>query len=99
MLSAAPLVRVAMEPIKVPLTDALALPVVPPLAVSVCAPCAPMLPPVVIVTVTVQVPPPAAAVQLEGDTPYTPLSPLIVSVAAWFPLLVKVTAPVAAVPP
>lgn len=58
-----------------------------------------MLPLVAMLTVTVQVPPPAATVQLLGDTEYGALSPLSVSVAAWLPLLVNVTAPVAAAAP
>ena len=55
-------------PLIVPDTAALAGPVVPPAAVRVCAPWAPRLPPVVMLTVTTQVPPPAATLQVAGDT-------------------------------
>ena len=47
------------------------------------------------VTVTTQVPPPAAALQVAGDTEYGALSPLSVNSAAWLPLLVNVTLPLA----
>ena len=81
-----------------PETVAVAGPVVPPVAVRVCVPCDPTDPPVLIVTVTTQVPP-AAALQEVGDTEYGLLKPLIVSVADSVPLLVKVTVPLALTPP
>jgi hypothetical protein len=96
--SGATLVRVATVPVSVPATLAAALPLVAPAAVSVCAPWLLMVPPVVMVTVTTQVPPLAAALQVSGATEYGALSPLSVSVAAWLPLLVKVTVPLAFAP-
>ena len=86
-------------PLSAPETGALTAPVVAPVAVKVCAPCSPSAPPVVMVTVATQVPPLAAAVQLAGATEYGALNPLSVSVAAWLPLLVKVTVPSAFAPP
>jgi len=96
--SGATLVRVATVPVSVPATLAVPSPLVAPAAVSVCPPWLPMAPPVVMVTVTTQVPPPAAALQVSGATEYGALSPLRVSVAVWLPPLVKVTVPLAFAP-
>jgi hypothetical protein len=109
LAAAAPLTALSAEapfeltvtplPLSVPDTGAAAAPVVAPVAVKVCAPCPPNAPPVVMVTVATQVPPPAATLQVVGATEYGALSPLSVSVAAWLPLLVKVTMPSAFAPP
>ena len=66
---------------------------------SVCDPCEPMLPLVVIDTVTVHVPPLAGTVHDVGETEYGALRPLRVNDTDWLPELVKVTVPVAAAAP
>ena len=58
-----------------------------------------MVPPVDMLTVTTHCPPFAAALQLAGLTLYGALNPLMVKVAAWVPLFVNVTVPLAAAPP
>ena len=66
--AAAPLAVTAIElPLTVPDTVAFVTPLLL-VATRVCEPCGPIAPPLVIATVTVQVPPLTAAVQLVGDT-------------------------------
>lgn len=91
-------VTATLEPVSVPLTDAVTAPVVPPATLRVCALCEPMFPEVTMLTVAVQVPP-AAMVHVVGVTEYGAVSPENVRVAEVLPLLRKTTVPVAAAAP
>src|SRR2546425_12073768 len=86
------LVTAMALPVSVPLTVLLTGPVVPPVAVNVCAPCAPMAPEVAIETVTEQV---LAGLtrQVLADSEYGALMPVKLSVTAVLPLFVYVTVP------